>query len=179
MTRNPYWRGRLSTIYLLVLTSIDQHILYCEYYLPLLQNKLRQWALPFSEGFLQVWWHWLTKGVLESVQTSRTRSSSRQIFDEKVSILLQTLWFDGSAAESRRQSSRNDDFVATARPRRRFYLPVVPKVVFQQKGVGRSQQVSVLKKYIFIQLGFSVSSWQKVQLNIDLFLDMQKYLYTE
>ncbi len=27
-------------------------------------------------------------------------------------------------------------------------------------------------------LGFSVSNWQKVQLNTDLFSDMQKYLYT-
>jgi hypothetical protein len=30
---------------------------------------------------------------------------------------------------------------------------------------------------IFVQLGFYVSNWQKVQLNTDLFLDTQKYLY--
>ncbi len=29
----PYWRGRLSTIDLLVLTSLDQVLLYCNYYL--------------------------------------------------------------------------------------------------------------------------------------------------
>ncbi len=28
-----------------------------------------------------------------------------------------------------------------------------------------------------MQLGFSTSNWQKVQLNTDLFLDTQKYLY--
>ncbi len=27
-------------------------------------------------------------------------------------------------------------------------------------------------------MGFSVSNWQKVQLNTDLFSDKQKYLYT-
>jgi len=31
----------------------------------------------------------------------------------------------------------------------------------------------------FVQLGFSVSNWQKVQLNTDLFSETQKYLYTE
>ncbi len=31
---------------------------------------------------------------------------------------------------------------------------------------------------IFIQLGFPVRNWQKVQLNTDLFSDMKKYLYT-
>ncbi len=31
----------------------------------------------------------------------------------------------------------------------------------------------------FIQLGFTVSNWQKVQKNTDLFSDMQRYLYTE
>jgi hypothetical protein len=28
-------------------------------------------------------------------------------------------------------------------------------------------------------LGFSLSNWQKVQLNTDLFSDTQKYLYTK
>ncbi len=28
-----------------------------------------------------------------------------------------------------------------------------------------------------MQLGFSLSNWQKVQLNTDLFSDTQKYLY--
>ncbi len=32
---------------------------------------------------------------------------------------------------------------------------------------------------IFMQLGFSLSNWQKVQFNTDLFSDTQKYLYTE
>ncbi len=32
---------------------------------------------------------------------------------------------------------------------------------------------------IFLQLGFYVSNWQKVQLNTHLFSDTQKYLYTE
>jgi hypothetical protein len=31
---------------------------------------------------------------------------------------------------------------------------------------------------IFVKLGFSMSNWQKVQLNTDLFSDMRKYLYT-
>ncbi len=35
-----------------------------------------------------------------------------------------------------------------------------------------------IERYIFMQLGFSVSNWQKVQLNNDLFSDKQKYLYT-
>ncbi len=30
----------------------------------------------------------------------------------------------------------------------------------------------------FVQMGFSMSNWQKVQLNTDLFSDKQKYLYT-
>ena len=45
------------------------------------------------------------------------------------------------------------------------------------------QQVSKLAKlqqtYIFMQWGFSLSNWQKVQFNTDLFSDMQKCLYTE
>ncbi len=32
--------------------------------------------------------------------------------------------------------------------------------------------------YFFMQLGFSLSNWQKVQLNDDLFSDTQKCLYT-
>jgi len=36
----PYWKGRLSTVDLLALTSLDQLILKLKYYLPLLQNKL-------------------------------------------------------------------------------------------------------------------------------------------
>jgi hypothetical protein len=35
------------------------------------------------------------------------------------------------------------------------------------------------KENIFMELGFSVSNWQKVQLNTDLFSETQKYLYTE
>ncbi len=30
----------------------------------------------------------------------------------------------------------------------------------------------------FMQFGFSLSNWQKVHLNTDLFSDTQKYLYT-
>ncbi len=33
--------------------------------------------------------------------------------------------------------------------------------------------------YVFVQLFFSVSNWQKVQLNTDLFSDVQKYFYKE
>ncbi len=36
---NPYWKGRLSTIDLLVLTSLDQLFLYSQCYLHLLQNN--------------------------------------------------------------------------------------------------------------------------------------------
>ncbi len=36
-----------------------------------------------------------------------------------------------------------------------------------------------MKWAYFIQLGFYVSSWQKVQFNTNLFLVLQKYLYTE
>jgi hypothetical protein len=36
----PYGRGRLCTVHLLVLTSLDQLLLYLKYYLHLLQNKL-------------------------------------------------------------------------------------------------------------------------------------------
>ncbi len=39
-TRNPYSRGRISTVDLLVLTSLDQLLLYWKYYLPFLKNKL-------------------------------------------------------------------------------------------------------------------------------------------
>jgi hypothetical protein len=38
--------------------------------------------------------------------------------------------------------------------------------------------VSSLYAYTFVQLGFSVSHWQKVQLNTDLFSSMTEYLYT-
>ncbi len=37
---NPYWRERLSTVDLLVLTSLDQQLLYWKHFLPILQNKL-------------------------------------------------------------------------------------------------------------------------------------------
>ncbi len=38
--------------------------------------------------------------------------------------------------------------------------------------------VCSLYTYTFVQLGFSVSQWQKVQLNTDLFFSMTEYLYT-
>ncbi len=41
------------------------------------------------------------------------------------------------------------------------------------------QLYDLCEKWGFVQLGFSTSSWQKVQLNIDLFLDTQKYLYSQ
>jgi hypothetical protein len=52
---NLYWRGRLSTVDLLVLTSINQLIFRLKIFLPVLQNKLPNrggqvyWALPFSQ----------------------------------------------------------------------------------------------------------------------------------
>ncbi len=39
-------------------------------------------------------------------------------------------------------------------------------------------EISLPNNIIFMQLGFSVSNWQKVQLNTHLFSDTQKYLYT-
>ncbi len=53
-SRKSYWRGRLSTVDLLVLTRLDQLLFYWKYYIPLLQNKLPKWggqlywAFPFS-----------------------------------------------------------------------------------------------------------------------------------
>jgi hypothetical protein len=38
--------------------------------------------------------------------------------------------------------------------------------------------IMAIISFIFVQLGFSVSNWQKVQLNTDLLSDTQKYLYT-
>ncbi len=50
---NPYWRGSLSTVDVLVLTSSDKLLLYWKYNfnLSFLQNKLGgqpYWAFPFS-----------------------------------------------------------------------------------------------------------------------------------
>jgi hypothetical protein len=36
---------------------------------------------------------------------------------------------------------------------------------------------NIEKEEYFVQFGFSLSNWQKVQLNTDLFLDTQRYLY--
>ena len=46
------------------------------------------------------------------------------------------------------------------------------------RGIGTTWKLNKnISIFIFVQLGFSVSNWQKVQLNTDLFLDTQKYLY--
>jgi hypothetical protein len=52
--RKPNGEGRLSTLDLLVLTSLDQLFLHKKYYLPLMQNKLSYFGgqqyrvIPFS-----------------------------------------------------------------------------------------------------------------------------------
>ncbi len=50
---------------------------------------------------------------------------------------------------------------------------------FKQSFTSYAQSKTETVYYIFVQLGFSVSNWQKVQLNTDLFLDTQKYLNTD
>ncbi len=55
---NPYWRGKISTIDLLVLTSSNQLLLILKLYFSHLQNNLSYcggqsyWAFPFSKGSL-------------------------------------------------------------------------------------------------------------------------------
>jgi len=51
------------------------------------------------------------------------------------------------------------------------------KVLLWKKPTRKNKKNIFVKS--FVPLGFSVSNWQKVQLNTDLFSDTQKYLYAK
>ncbi len=107
----PYWRGRLSTVDLLVLNSLYQLSLYWKYYLPFftkqatLMRRSTVLSLPLQLVFLDT----------RMADILRKRGRERESKCERVSVRERGNWYEGwlsdiSAKQKRRCSWRIDKY---------------------------------------------------------------------
>jgi hypothetical protein len=159
-----FWRGRLSTVDLLLLFSSDQLYFMLKI---LFTSFARQAALIRRSTVLslspQLVFPDLHKGPNTEISWKLHRAGMEQVRMRVQCMYVENIWVEQkvwykTAADRPKvtTSSLNQTNVKWT-----VYCPLMLQITY------------------FCTIGFSVSNWQKVQLNTDLFSDMRKYLYAK